>query len=336
MVIEPVSWRILNVRLAFALPLAVASATIGYADTAHAAGTVAGTTINNTATATYDPGGGDVSISSNTVSLLVDELLDVTVVGTDPGDVPTTPGATGQVTRYTVTNNGNGVEAFTLSANGTLGGDNFDPAVTSVVLDTNGNGSYDPGVDTIYTAGSNDPVLNPDQSVTVFVLTTTPGGVSDGNRGEVQLTALARTGTGTPGTSFAGAGQGGGNAVVGATGADSTDNAFFIVQSATVSFVKSASVVDPFGGTTIVPGSIVTYTLVATVNGTGALANVRVSDPVPPATTYQPGSLTLQGSPLTDATDADAGEIASGAIAVRLGNVTGGQTRTVTFRVRIN
>src|SRR5688500_11807216 len=68
------------------------------ASQAHAAGTVAGTVINNVATATFDlPGGGESTVTSNTVSLTVDELLDVTVASADPGDVSTSPSATNQV-----------------------------------------------------------------------------------------------------------------------------------------------------------------------------------------------------------------------------------------------
>jgi uncharacterized repeat protein (TIGR01451 family) len=152
----------------------------------------------------------------------------------------------------------------------------------------------------------------------------------------VELTAAAVTGTGAPGTSFAGQGQGGGDAVVGTTGADSVDRGRYLVQNATVSFTKSANVLDPFGGVKSVPGSIITYTLTATVSGTGTLNNLTLGDAVPTGTTYQVGTITLQGSPLTDPTGDDVGEFASGAVAVRLGNVPGGETKTVTFKVRIN
>ncbi|MEY4500179.1 MAG: hypothetical protein RIS52_69 [Pseudomonadota bacterium] len=333
-------WSIRNVGLAKAIPLAIATASIAFAAPAMAAGTTAGSTISNTATATYeDPIGTPKSIDSNTVDLRVDELLDVTVVRVGAVDTPTAPGATNQVIAFTVTNNGNGSEAFKLTPNAALGGDQFDPTVATVVLDTNGNGVYDPGVDTVYTSGSNDPVLAPDASVTVFVLSNIPAGASDGNRGQINLTAAATTGTGTPGTSFAGLGQGGGDAVVGTTGADSVDNAFYLVQNATISFSKSQSVVDPFGGTKVVPGSIVTYTLVATISGTGTLTNVVIGDPVPIGTAFLTGTLTVQGTPASDPTDADPGEYISSPtpkINVRLGSVPAGETRTVTFKVRVN
>ena len=334
------TWSVTNVRLAQFVPWAVVTATIAFAsvpDVAHAAGTAAGTTISNTASATYtDPGGNPQTVPSNQVDLRVDEILDVTVATADPGDIVVTPGSTNRVLSFTVTNNGNGSEAFRLTPNGGIGGDQFDPTVTSIVLDSNGDGVYTAGIDTVYTPGSNDPVLAPDASIKVFVLSTVPGGVSDLDRAFVDLTAAAVTGTGAPGTSFAGQGQGGGDAVVGTTGADGTDRGRYIVQNATVAFTKSQSVRDPFGGTKSVPGSIVTYTLVATISGTGTLTNLAMGDPVPANTTYQIGTITLQGAPLSDAADVDAGEFASNAIAVRLGSVAGGQTRTVTFKVRIN
>lgn len=307
------------------------------ASPASAAGTVAGTNIDNVAHATYEqPGGGEVTVDSNVVTLKVDELLDLTVASTDPGDVATQPGLTGQLLSFTLTNAGNGTEAFTLSTIANGGGDDFDPSVTSIVIDSNGNGAFDAGVDSAYVAGVNDPQLDPDQSIAVFILSSIPGSAQDGNRGRVDLTAVAKTGHGAPGTSFAGAGQGGGDAVVGATGADGEDDGWYRVARASVSLVKSATIADPFGGSARTPGATITYSLVATISGSGSLANVRVTDSVPAGTTYTAGSITLDGSPLTDAADLDSGAFGAGAIAVGLGNVAAGSTRTVTFKVKID
>jgi len=311
--------------------------TLCAAGPAHAARTPAGTVINNSATATYDlPGGGQNSVTSNLVSLTVDELLDVGVAWTDGGDVTVAPGAVNQVLTWRVTNAGNGSEAFRLTARDNTGGDDFDPSATSIVLDANGNGTYDPGLDTVYVAGANEPVLTPEQSAVVFVLSSIPAGAGDAQRGRIDLVAVAATGAGAPGTSFAGQGQGGGDAVVGATGADAEDDGYYKVTAGSVAFVKSATVADPFGGTTNVPGAIITYRLVATVSGSGSLPNLRVADPVPAGTTYRPGSLTLEGGGLSDAVDADAGEVTGAGIAVRLGTVAGGNARTVTFQVTID
>jgi uncharacterized repeat protein (TIGR01451 family) len=319
------------------LAAATAVSAAALASPASAAGTAAGTTISNVATATYDlPGGGSGSVQSNVVTLKVDELIDVTVAWRDPSDVTGAAGAVGQVLSFTITNGGNGDESYTLGTVANLGGDDFDPAIGAIILDTNGNGAYDPGVDTVYVPGTNDPQLAPDQSSAIFVLSALPLAASDGHRGRAQLTAVSKTGTGTPGTSFAGLGQGGGNAVIGATGGKGEADGWYKVQKASVAFLKSATIADPFGGTTQVPGSIITYTLAATVGGTGSLANLKVSDSIPSGTSYKAGSLTLDGGALTDAADADAGSFAGTGVAVSLGNVASGATRTVTFKVKIN
>jgi uncharacterized repeat protein (TIGR01451 family) len=317
------SCSLLALLAAFALPMQ-----------AEATGTRAGSTISNTASASYDTGGGPTTIDSNRVDLLVDELLDVTVDSSNPADVPTTPGATGQVLTFSVTNNGNGVEVFGLSTIANAGGDNYDPVVTQIYLD-NGDGVFDASTDALYTAGANDP-LNPDQSITVFVLATTPGTVVDGNRGIVSLVAAAKTGTGAPGYSFAGQGEGGGDAVVGSTGADGQDAGAFIVSAATVTLVKSAVVTNSLGTTDPIPGATITYTIVGTVAGSGSVGGLAITDNIPTDTSYVPGSITLGGSGLSDAADADAGDYNGTRINVALGTVAGGQTRTVTFQTKID
>lgn len=314
----------------------VAASSLLFASPALATGTAAGTKIDNTATATYSlPGGGSGSVTSNTVSLTVDELLDVTVVWADGGDVIVQPGLTGQVLTFTVTNTGNGSEAFELTARNTLAGDNFDPTAFAIYLD-DGDGVYEPGIDQAYVPGAGDPVIAADGSITVFVVSTIGAGAVDNTRAGIDLVAEAVTGTGTAGTTFAGAGSGGGDAVVGTSGADGFDDGYYKVSAATVSFVKSQLVADPFGGSTTVPGSTITYTLVATVNGSGTLTSLAIADAIPAGTTYKPGTLTLEAGTLTDAADSDLGEFTAGAISVRPGNVPAGQTRTVTFKVTVN
>ena len=178
---------------------------------AQAAGTRAGSTISNTASASFDTGGGSTTINSNQVDLLVDELLDVTVGSNNPTDVPTTPGATQQVLSFRVTNAGNGAENVVLSTIANAGGDNYDPVVTQIYIDADGNNAFDAATDTLYTPGTGDPLLQPESAITVFVIATTPASVVDGNRGVVSLVAAAKTGTGDPGDSFAGQGEGGGD-----------------------------------------------------------------------------------------------------------------------------
>lgn len=312
------------------------------ASPALAGGTPAGTNIQNTATATYDnPAGGPaVSVDSNTVSMIVDELLDVVTEWVDPGPVIVAPGQTGQVLTFEITNTGNGPEAFILTANGAVGGDQFDPTVTQIVID-DGDGVYEPGIDIVYTPGGQTPVIPADGTLTVFVVSTIPPGATDHQQGIVQLTATAATGSGAPGTSFPGAGQGGGDAVVGATGADGVDDGTYQLAAASVTLVKSQTVVDPWGGANTVPGSVITYTIVATVSGSGTVNGLDITDIVPTGTTYVPSSIVFEGAGQSDAVDGDTGSITGttvlGNVApVVLGPSSTSTTRTLSFRTRVN
>ena len=318
-------------RLALA-PLAIAAALI--TTPAHAGGVKAGTLIENTASATYDGGAGPVTIPSNTITVKVDELLDVTVTSRDSGPVSAAPGSA--VLTFELTNTGNGPEAYTFTANPAVAGNDFDTTVNGIAVDTNGNGVYDPGVDQMLTGPATTAAIAADASLTVFVLVTIPGGVADGDQSDVSLLAEAVTGTGAPGTAFAGQGAGGGNAIVGSTGANATATGSLSVGITDVDLIKSATVRDPFGGTGIVPGATITYAIRAEVRGSGSVSDLVVTDAAPADTTYIAGSLKLDGATLTDAADADAGRSGTSGISVDLGTVSGGSSHIVTFQVTID
>ena len=306
-----------------------------WAAPAMAGGVPAGTLIENTAQATYDIGGGTETIDSNTVELRVDELLDVAVTSLNSG--PIASDGDDVVLTYSVTNTGNGPEAYDLTVNPAVGGNDFDPTINGIAVDTNGNGVYDDGIDEILTGPEQTAELAADEVLTVFVLLSIPSGVVDGNEADVDLLAEAVTGTGVPGTVFAGAGVDGSDAVAGPNGADDNAIGSITIGITTVDLVKSAVVVDPFGGTTIVPGSIITYTLTASVTGSGTAAGLVVNDPIPDNTTYQTATLTLDTAPLTDAADGDVGQASDvDGISVDLGDVAGGTTHSITFDVAID
>lgn len=312
-----------------------ALATAALASGAHATGVAAGTTISNVATATYTSGTGSSSITSNTVTVKVDELLDVAV--SPLTTTPATATSAAAVLVYSVTNTGNGNEAFNLTANPTVSGNAFNGTIQAVAIDANNNGTYEPGVDTLVTNGGSSPSLSADQSIKVLVLVDLPAGATDTQTSQVQLTAVSVTGSGTPGTVFAGKGDGGVDAVVGSSHADRNALASLVASLATVTLAKTATIADPFGGTTPVPGSVVTYSLVAHASGTGTANAVHVTDAIPTGTTYRANSMTLNGTSLTDAADGDAGAGSASGIDVSLGTFAGGSPdKTVTFQVTIN
>lgn len=323
-------------------PLAVAVCAVLLTPLAQAAGTAAGTNISNTATATFtDPSGTPRTTDSNTYVVQVDEILDVTVVSNDGGNVSVYTPSAGQVLSFTVQNTGNGSETYKLSVLDNLTGDNFDPANVKVYLD-DGDGVLEtgPGGDTLFVAGVNDPVLLADASLDVFVVGDIPASLPDGDIGNIRLvaeaaTAQANAGLEAPGYTFAGAGAGGSDAVVGTTQAYAAVTNGYVISDVTSAFVKTATIVDPFGGSNAVPGAVITYSLALSLSGSGTVTGAKIVDAIPAGTTYKTGSLKLDGGALTDTADVDKGVFTGTQVEVDLGNLVVPASHTVTFDVTI-
>ncbi len=296
--------------------------------------TPAGVIIESTAQATYDDGGVSRSVASNPVQVRVDELLDVALASRDSGPLTTRSGPA--VLSFLLTNPGNGAEAFILEPVTSLPGNGFDATLDGVAVDSNGNGVHDPGVDAALTAPFTTAAIPADGTQTIFVLLSVPSGVADGAISRVNLEARAATGTGAPGTTFAGAGDGGGDAVVGMSGARTTATGELVASASSVTLVKWASVLDPFGGSAAVPGSIVTYSIRTLVTGSADVEGLVVTDAIPPRTTYRANTLERDGAGLTDAAGDDAGEASSAGVRVTLGTLAAGTTTTVSFAVVID
>ncbi|MGI9271349.1 MAG: hypothetical protein ACR2QT_06205 [Woeseiaceae bacterium] len=308
--------------------------------TAGAVGTPVGTVIQNTATVDFDLGGTPITLQSNTTTITVVERIDVVVTRQSP-QILVAPLDAGQAILFTVTNTGNGSEAFSLAIDSLLGGDDFDPipAVPAIYFDTDGSGDFNVG-DVAYNPGVNDPVLAADASQDMFIVNDIPGTVLNGQIGLSQLTATAVTGSGAAGTEYLGQGDGGVDAVIGTTGGEDTDVGEYLVSDVMINVVKSQVVTDQFGGTQPIPGATITYTITVEVMTTGTATASAVSDLIPTYTTYVPASITLNTLALSDAIDADAGEYnTSGAatVVVRLGDLTlADGVQTVVFQVTID
>lgn len=303
---------------------------------AFADGTPAGTEIVNVARLTWIDGSETRSLESNSVALRVDERIDVAVAWLDGGSLPVNSGEQGRALSFRVVNAGNAPEAFRLAAIGSISGDQFDPAISGLALDSNGNGMFDPGVDQLYRSGIDDPLLAADASVTVFVIGTMPGGLADAALGLAALQATAVTGSGTPGTTFAGKGERGTDAVVGATTASAQSTGSYIASLVVPKLTKSQQVVDPNGGGSALPGAIITYTLSATYSGSVPTSAGLVEDPIPAGTSYVPGSLKLNGIGLSDLPDGDQGQAGSAGVRVAIGSLSNGGKAVITFQVRVN
>jgi uncharacterized repeat protein (TIGR01451 family) len=307
---------------------------------ARAAGTAAGTSIQSAAQITYSFGGAPQSATSNTVNVIVVEIIDAVV--TVAGTAPVSPGDTQQELVFTVTNTGNGNEAFNLAAlSAGLTGDQFDPTLASnpLYFDTDNSNDLSAG-DTVYVPGTNDPVLAADASVRVILVNDIPASAGDAQRGRSQLTASARTGSGAPGTLFAGQGDGGLDALVGTSGGSASQLGEYVVAGLQLAAMKSQAIVDQFGGSRPVPGARINYQVVVTATGSGTAVGAVFDDAIPANTTYVPGTLRLNSNSLSDDADSDAGQLVSTPapqVRITLGDLTQASApQTIEFAVTIN
>nr|WP_067295354.1 hypothetical protein [Marinobacterium profundum] len=311
---------------------------------AYAVGTAAGTPINNTASVSYSQDGGATTLSKNspTVTNLVAELLDVNLVSQDASAISVGQGDTQSVLTFLLTNTGNGNDTYNLAASNTAG-DNFDTSNINIYID-NGDGIFNAASDTLYVPSSTDPALPADGDVVVFIASDIPPGAANDEQGVLSLTATSNTGSGAPGTIFTGAGDGGlVDVVVGNSTGIQIDDGGYIISTFSVGVDKVSTVTNEFGHAEPIPGATIVYTVTANITGSGTATNMVLADPIPTNTSYNAGSLRLDGVALTDASDAaDDGDYnitTAGAITVDLGDVTvSSETKTyvVSFSVTVD
>ncbi|HEY7193212.1 MAG TPA: SdrD B-like domain-containing protein [Gemmatimonadales bacterium] len=114
-----------------------------------------------------------------------------------------------------------------------------------------------------------------------------------------------------------------------------SDSAFVIVGSPLGIAVTLTKSVDRASGTL---GDTVTYTIGYQGLGGATATNVVVNDVLPAGAVYVPASISLNGTPLTDATGDDAGSFNGAArrVSVIVPDVTGSSSGTITFRARLD
>lgn len=290
--------------------------------------TPAGTGIVNVAQVGFTSDGAAQRATSNAVTLIVAERLDVALARR--GDAVPEIAAAPVAIPVVLTNLGSGKESFALAA------DSSTPtvAVRGIAIDRDGDGRFDPAIDTMLHEAT--PPLAPGETLTLLVIVAPAGdGVEPmATDGAMTLTARAVTGSGEAGRMVAGAGDDGGDAVVGPTGAAAAISVPFTGASPSEpTLVKAQAVRAPDGSAEPVSGAVVTYTLIARFP-TRAAGAARIDDPLPAGTAFLPGTLMLDGQVLTEADDGDAGRVADGRVSVTLGEVAAA-AHEVRFQVRL-
>jgi hypothetical protein len=340
----------------------VLAATAVAASPAFAAGTTAGTTVTNNVTLDYKVGGVDQNQVTASDTFTVDRKVNLTVA--EVGTITTTvsPGQTGAVTAFTVSNASNAPLDFALAGTQLSGGtaahggtDNFNVSNLKVYADTNANGTYDPGTDleTTYL----DQVAA-DTSRTVFIVADVPLGRATTDIAGVRLTATASEATasgslGATVTQTAGANTSGVDTVFADTNANGNvarDGIHFAeddytILAASLTATKTSRVIsDPFNGSTnpkMIPGAVVEYCIaVANSAGSATAGGVNITDALPAETTYDSAfGIKLNGTVTGSSCNADGsagGSYAAGTVSGTLADIAAGVTRTLVFRVSVN
>ncbi|HIP51419.1 MAG TPA: hypothetical protein EYG94_04945 [Campylobacterales bacterium] len=295
--------RILSVMLFAALGLNAA-----------AIGTGAGTVIANQASLSYSVGGTAITapIVSNNDVFVVDDKVDLTVVHQDGAIVTVTPGTTGQVTEFLVTNTGNKVHDFILTSSQNNGNpfagetDNIDVTITGIFIESGATAGYQAAEDTVTYI---DELASGD-SKKVYIISTIPNGATLNDVAEVTLTAQVAVGgtSNTQGTAIAtdnrndadtagsaagdeqivfadGAGSNG--ATDGAKDGKHGDTSAYKIESAVLTVAKSSCVVSDAINTELsgstphrIPGAVIRYAFEIENAGNVDATNVVVTDDI--------------------------------------------------------
>lgn len=344
-------------RLLLAGTAAVASITVAQAQTS--SGTAAGTTITNTAQASYTVNGTAQTANSNTATFVVDRKVNLTVVATPTTNTSVNLGQTGAVTAFRVTNSTNGTQDFILTADqtflaGIFTGDNFDVSNLQIYVDSNGDGVYQPGTDTRQFIDE----LAADTSRVVFIVSDIPNQQNAALAGvTLNVQAAAGGATGTLGAALAANLLAGTDAAVDVVFADGDSDGLgpdlaangqgraslayeITTRNVALTVTKSSSVITDGVSVTLpkaLPGATVQYCLVV-ANGTALVpaTGVNLTDVIPANTTYVPGSISVGGLAVGDACVLNGVTINDDGSAVALSPFTGSYnatTRTVTATI---
>jgi len=316
---------------------------------AQAAGTPAGTVISNRVTVDFSYGGIAGVAASNTATVTVAEVINVSLTWQDAAAVAVNSPDTSRALTLLLTNTGNGSEPFSLTRNNSISGDQFDPAnaaIGAIFLENGAEAGFQASganADTLYIPGNNDPLLAADASRTVYLVSDIPTNLAQGNTAQASLNAVALTSGAAgaaPGTRLSGLGAGGVDALVGASRATATATGSYVISGLSVAVFKRVSAIQaPYGDdpNRIMPGTVLTYIATVRVSGAGTATNLAFNDPLPAETDFVPGSILVNGTARTDAADADNTDfnVGSKTINVRFGDTVAPTTHLIEFRVKV-
>jgi uncharacterized repeat protein (TIGR01451 family)/fimbrial isopeptide formation D2 family protein len=328
-----------------ALPLPPGTSYIVEAQVRINADVSAGTTIDNMCTAIYRPGtpypGGGPTGPQITVSTAPDSItvtqVNAIALATTQGNQSGNPGDK-LAYKFTVTNNGNASDTINLTFSSTAG------RAWLFYADSNGNGTYDSGTDAALTDSDADGKIDTGlmlkySTMTVFAVATIPPGTGDGVTDLLTVTGTSKNDPTKTGS-------------VSWTTTTTAPNLSVLkeiisIQAPAAEGGALCTATNTATGApcTIIPGSIITFLVTATNNGTGNATNVSITDTISPYQTYATGSLYTGSSvgsltgPKTEASDGDNAQFDGSIVSTgKSGGITLGHSGTwvLQFKVTVN
>ena len=310
---------------------------------AMAAGTLSGTTINNQATLNYSVGTTAQTAINAAVGFVVDNKVNLTVAMV-ADNASTIPNLNNQAVAFSVTNNGNTPQRYALSA--VVGASTLTTALTNVRIYRD-NGST-PGVwdatDTLYVDAGTFLDVAPDTGLNVLIVADVPASETNGQTVVYSLLATTvNAGTTTTTTATAGANTAGVDVVFAdpmsgiagdsgvARDGQHAASATYTIATAALTVTKTATVYsDPFTGVSVnakaIPGAVITYTItVANAAGGATATSVSIADSLNAEITSVPPHLAF-ATQFTDATNACAA--GQGVVVAGGGEIAGGVCKT--------
>lgn len=278
--------------------------------TTYAAGTPAGTEITNKAFGNYEDAQGNTmdTVESNTVTTTVSQAAGVDVVAYN-GATGTMDGGGEVAIAVSVENTGNGSDTFNLSTDLTKTGNGDNTYTVTLYVDDDEDGVLDSGETTVATSTGSLAADALAYYIVVITAGSTPSGNDDEDVLSIDVTAES----------------------VFDSGETDTETLTVDVEIPYLGLAKS---VTPTGNQP--PGTVLTYSVVVTNNGTGQAQNVVITDAVPTNTTYNSGTLIVDTASKTDADDTDEASCDGSTATFNLGSIASGGNSTVSFQVTIN
>lgn len=344
--------------------LATASAAIMAlsATPAMAAGTTAGTQINNRATINYQVNTIPTSATAAASTVTVDRVVRFTVSQLTTSPITVYPGDTNVSVAFRIGSTSNAPISFSLTGSNTAS-DTFSVQNLRYYWDQDGNGIFEALTDTEYTA-SNSPVINPDTNYTFFIVADIPSDVAKDAIDTLltSVTAMEPNTTGNQSTAIITAAIAGNTTGVDTVLVDSASTQGDAVNNGTVqvdptlqatakplSSMRMITIIsDPVNGTTkprYIPGAVVEYCIaVSNASDTKSITDLTIEETLGANQTFDSTFGIYQGGTVTNgvcdttgsAGGSQGGSFDAGKVSATLGSIAPSASKTIRYRTTID